>query len=75
MIDIVPTLQYYLQIPLGNHLEGRVQQDWFTPEFLRDNPVPDRKEVSDRTSFPTQSAYSDQDEKKIEQRLKDLGYM
>jgi len=69
LADIVPTVLALLSLPLPAHLEGRVALD------LPEQPT----SVSEQTWEPTRSegreGYSDQERKKIEQRLRDLGYL
>lgn len=75
LIDIAPTLLYYLQLPISKALEGRIIQELFTEEFKADNPLPRVPYIAPELKSQQQTIYSDEDEKKIQQRLKDLGYM
>ncbi len=75
LIDITPTLLYYMQLPVYRYMDGRVIQELFTDEFKTQNPLPERVDTVCLSKRQHEMTYSNQDEKKIQQRLKDLGYM
>ena len=72
--DMAPTILYVLQVPIERGMDGRVMEELFTAEFKNQNPV-----LQSDTFLPSaDKGYADfsrADEKKIEQRLRDLGYM
>ncbi len=69
LIDLAPTCQYLLEVPLSSDLDGRV---------LEDSLVKDLGEVALRNDDDTiaeEVVYSDKDVAEIESRLKQLGYI
>lgn len=39
VVDLAPTLLYFLGLPVGRDMDGFARSDWFTPAFTRDKPV------------------------------------
>jgi len=39
IVDITPTLLYYLGLPVGRDMDGIVQSSLFVKEFIAENPV------------------------------------
>ncbi|MCK5176034.1 MAG: alkaline phosphatase family protein [Planctomycetes bacterium] len=75
LIDMTPTRLYYLGLPVDSGMDGRVVEEMFEDGF-RDRLGPVRhSDVSAGTTTKADGPYSGEDEKKIEQRLKDLGYL
>ena len=75
LIDMTPTMLYYLGLPVDSGMDGRVVEEMFEDGF-RDRLGPVRRsDVSAGTTTKADGPYSGEDEKKIEQRLKDLGYL
>jgi len=75
LIDIAPTLLYYLQLPENSNMDGRVLQELFTDVFNAENKTLKRTRNISHTRYQGKKEYTEQDEKEIEQRLRDLGYM
>lgn len=75
LIDITPTLLYYLQLPINSHIDGRVIMELFTDEFKKQNKSVEKTDLDLLPRNQKQKQYSDQDENEIQQRLKDLGYL
>ena len=75
MIDIAPTMLYYLGIAVGGGMDGRVVEELFADDFK--NKLPPVRQADSPLSTPKENrkTYSKDDEEKIERRLKDLGYM
>lgn len=73
LIDIVPTLLYYLQLPVQEDLDGTVVSELFNDEFKQKNGMPISKKYKSAEDGK-ESEYSKTEESEIEQRLKDLGY-
>jgi predicted AlkP superfamily phosphohydrolase/phosphomutase len=75
IIDLAPTILHLLGVPVPEDMDGAVLQEIFTESFAREftvqkaaGPSPDEGAYSD-------NAYSSEDEEKISERLKALGYM
>lgn len=72
IIDIAPTVLYLLGVPIPCEMDGRVLKDVLSSDLMRDFPITfgeDRRYVQDR------SGYSDEDEDRIREHLKRLGYV
>jgi hypothetical protein len=39
IVDITPTLLYYLGLPVGRDMDGIVRSSYFTEEFIAENPI------------------------------------
>lgn len=75
LIDIAPTILYYLGLPISDSIDGRVLEELFTETFLEKRPV--KKAVS-REPISQQekgTIYSSEDEESIRERLEGLGYL
>ena len=71
--DVAPTILYAMGLPVPGDMDGRVVTDAFSPEHLASNPV-----VEGAASGPTVAQphlLSEEEEKKVEDRLKQLGYL
>ena len=75
LIDIMPTLSYYMRLPISKNLDGRVVRELFTKEFTSRNPTPERIDKKFIKEGSRQKGYTAEDENIIQQRLKELGYM
>ncbi len=71
--DLAPTILYLTGQPVPREMDGRVLLDLFTPEFCQQHAL---TYVQDDESLTRerQSAYSDQEETEIMERLRSLGY-
>jgi predicted AlkP superfamily phosphohydrolase/phosphomutase len=75
LIDIVPTLLYYMGIRSPVFLEGTVCQDLFKQSLIETTPalqIGTEKNKGDRVQ---ENVYSDHEQDLIQQRLKNLGYL
>ena len=75
LIDIVPSLLYYMQLPISSDIDGRVIYEMFTKDFINQNQIQKRTSNDPKAQNSQRQVYSEQDESKIRQRLEDLGYM
>jgi hypothetical protein len=39
VVDVIPTLLYYLGLPIGRDMDGYVRTDLFQPAFTEDRPI------------------------------------
>jgi predicted AlkP superfamily phosphohydrolase/phosphomutase len=81
LLDVAPTVLHLLGVPVPDDMDGRV-----LTELLEPMPSPSAHELALEPAFagapaigvstvPTDSAYSDDDDAAIQQRLADLGYL
>lgn len=74
IIDIAPTIIYYLGCPVPSYMEGRVLKEIFTKNFITKNPLSYKYDKGIR-QFDKEAYYSIEEEKKVKERLKSLGYL
>ena len=74
IIDIAPTIIYYLGCPVPSYMEGRVLKEIFSKNFITKNPLSYKYDIGIK-QFDKESYYSIEEEKKIKERLKSLGYL
>lgn len=70
--DVAPTLLHALDLPLPLDLDGRVLEEAFEPEFLRDYPIRREGLVGEAGGG---SEYTAEEEEGIRVALRDLGYV
>jgi predicted AlkP superfamily phosphohydrolase/phosphomutase len=74
LIDVAPTLLYWLGVPVPTGMDGRVLVDAFTEDYLRAHPLRTVEMVS--ASAPTSAdSYTPGEAEVVEKRLRDLGYV
>ncbi len=72
--DIVPTLLYYLGLPIPDDIDGQPLTGLFSESFKKQNPV--KSQIKKDTIHQSKkNDYSIEDQKNIEKRLQDLGYL
>ena len=72
--DVAPTVQYAMSLPIRKDCDGGVLQQLFSDEFLAAHPSPSVYDVEDRGGR-SDEVYDAQDRERIEERLRDLGYL
>ncbi|MBN1764435.1 MAG: alkaline phosphatase family protein [Sedimentisphaerales bacterium] len=74
IIDIMPTILYYLNLPIRADSDGRVLQNIFSENFNQQCQIKTYSlNRDDHEDSP--EVYSQEDKQKIADRLKDLGYL
>lgn len=73
LLDVLPTVLHALGLPLEVSLEGRVLSEAFTPEFMAAHPVAPGGRAP--ATPPAAGGYSEEEERKLAERLKQLGYL
>ena len=71
--DLVPTIMYAAGLPLPDHLDGRVIQRVFTPEFLAAHAV--QIESAEPGGANDQIGLTAEEEQMVEEKLRGLGYL
>ena len=72
IVDLLPTILWYLGLPVPDYMEGKVITDIFSQDFCKNNPV---KQIHFEENKPHQEKNIPDENKKIEDRLKSLGYL
>ena len=73
LLDVLPTVLHALGLPLEASLEGRVLAEAFAPEFMAAHPVSPGGRAP-ATALAARG-YSEEEERKLAERLKQLGYL
>jgi len=73
IMDIAPTVLYAFKIPIPKDMDGQVLTPAFNDIYLKSHPVKFTEELS--TDTHSKHQLSEQEEKKIRARLKNLGYL
>jgi len=73
IIDVAPTILYMMNCPIPSDMDGKVLTDAFRPSYLESNPAK-YEEVMKETG-PPKYKWSKEDEERIKERLKALGYI
>lgn len=72
-MDIAPTLLYWMNIAIPRSMEGKVKQDIFNEGFINRNPIKfSEKDVPARSDV---DSLSNEEEERIKQDLRNLGYL
>ena len=72
IIDIAPTIQYLMGLPVLEEMDGRVLEETIDRSYLKENTI---KYVKSWELGGKGYHYSDEDEEKIKESLKSLGYL
>ncbi|MFZ5907798.1 MAG: alkaline phosphatase family protein [Nitrospirota bacterium] len=72
MIDIAPTILYLMGLPVMREMDGQVLEEGITPEYLKANPL---RHIQADEYRAQGASCSSEDEEKIRDSLKGLGYL
>ena len=75
IIDIAPTLLHLLGVPIPDDMDGQVLTEAFTDDFLSSRSVQYQKGDASPVHQGDQDPYSKEDAARVQERLKDLGYL
>jgi predicted AlkP superfamily phosphohydrolase/phosphomutase len=76
LLDLAPTALYLADLPIPSNMDGRVIAEALKPELLESRPPRYAEAPADTSQTSRQgAAYSAKDQKAIERRLADLGYL
>lgn len=73
IIDLAPTILYLLGLPIPLDMDGRVLKDVFTEDYLNQYPIAYEESGYEEPSRLV--SYTDEEGKRIAERLKGLGYI
>jgi predicted AlkP superfamily phosphohydrolase/phosphomutase len=74
IIDLAPTILYALGVPVPEAMDGRVLNELFKDSFLAERGSA-AGEGASSPSEPGESAYTDEEEAQVQERLRELGYL
>lgn len=72
--DVMPTLLWWMGIPVASDLDGRVRTDLFEDEVVRSNPIV-KGPASAPDARPAGDAFSADEEEELRKTLEGLGYV
>jgi len=72
--DVAPTVLYAMSLPLRQDCDGRVLRELFTEDFVAAHGSSGTYEAG-RSDAEGGEVYGEEDRERIEQRLRDLGYL
>jgi arylsulfatase A-like enzyme len=78
LVDLAPTVLALMGEPVPPDMDGRVLTEAFRKAYLTACPVRYAEKVEEgeiEAGFADESAYSDEDEDQVLERLKELGYL
>jgi predicted AlkP superfamily phosphohydrolase/phosphomutase len=76
IIDIAPTVLYILGLPIPRDMDGRVLEEVFLPQYMKENPIQFEEASGEYEGTDTIfEGYSKEESEKIAERLKNLGYI
>lgn len=75
IVDVAPTLAYLLGCPVPEELDGELIEDIVDPHLLENQPPVQGDPLPPPPWASEGDHYSDTDQQKVEERLKDLGYI
>jgi predicted AlkP superfamily phosphohydrolase/phosphomutase len=73
--DVAPTLLYWMGLPIPSDMDGEVLTEAFEDSYRRDHPVHRDGISGQETRDHARLIYSDEERKKVEERLQSLGYI
>lgn len=73
IMDLAPTILYLLGESIPSWMDGRIMRKWIIPELLIETPP--HEDSAQRESRSPERSWSDDDERNVMNRLRDLGYL
>lgn len=74
IMDLAPTILYLLDQPVPSDMDGKILYQIFQESFVENNPPRYRTEKKEK-NLGAEETYTEKEEKKVEKRLKKLGYL
>jgi len=72
IIDIAPTILFYMGIPIPSDIDGRVLKEAFKQSFVDKNPI---RTIEFETPLVKEKKLAEEEEKDMRKKLKGLGYL
>lgn len=73
IIDVAPTILYLMECPIPSDIDGKVLASAIRSSYLKSNPIKFEKRMKEPS--PREFKWSKEEEKRIKERLKALGYL
>jgi len=73
--DLAPTILYLMGVPIPDDMDGKVLKDVIKEEFINKNRIIYCQGETPSPKLEAREVYSEAEEEKISERLKDLGYL
>lgn len=73
IIDVAPTVLYLMGCPIPSDMDGKVLTSAFEPSYQKSNPIVYEEIVEEHG--PLEYGWSKEEEERIKERLKSLGYI
>jgi predicted AlkP superfamily phosphohydrolase/phosphomutase len=73
--DVAPTLLYWMGLPVPSEMDGQVLTEAFEEDYRRNHPVHRNGAYGEAVPERARMVYSEEETKKVEDRLKSLGYI
>jgi predicted AlkP superfamily phosphohydrolase/phosphomutase len=74
IIDVAPTVMYAMALPVPKHMEGKVRAEIFSENFRKTHPI-QFMEYGQKVEECQGGAYSPDEEDKVKETLRGLGYL
>ena len=75
LIDIAPTILHLMGEPIPEDMDGKVIEEALTSDYMKANPITFTSSDDSDIKTTQDDIYSEEDTKKIEEKLKGLGYI
>ena len=75
IIDVAPTILHLCGVPVPQSMDGRVLEEIFTDQFNQAHPVERSSRETAGIDAGATDSYTAEDDEKISERLKSLGYI
>jgi predicted AlkP superfamily phosphohydrolase/phosphomutase len=80
ILDVAPTILYSLGLPIYKSFEGRVPEEIFEKGIMENKPItkaadPGEEQETDQAAETETSEMSEEDERVVMERLRELGYI
>jgi len=73
LVDVMPTILYAMRLTIPGGIDGKVLSGAFTPKHIKENPI--LKETDAEAVRIVERGLSEEEEMKMEERLRQLGYL
>jgi hypothetical protein len=74
IIDVAPTVMHSMALPVPKHMEGKVRTEIFSEDFRKTNGV-HYMEYGQKIEELQGGVYSQDEEEKVKETLRGLGYL